>query len=275
MLLSLVEATINVRNVLHSYKQALHTAVQGRSLVEAAGVAFNRPSDFYAEQVKSDEHMERVRQRLLDESAGIKASEEAKRQRELKKFGKKVQVERQLERQKSKKDLQERVKGLKRSESQCMSLCRERLEADLFCCCTFQSMETSIRAQQGMMTLTCDWKQPLQARVKLRLRAAVTAHAEDVADAAEDVRRCRVQHARKSTALAERSDVGPSRIRAKVPTTLDLARRAAGVAEVVEELEVAADLLEVEAAHPEVAPSDLERNVELLEELSIGRLCFQ
>jgi len=59
--------------------------------------------------------MERVRQRLLDESAGIKASEEAKRQRELKKFGKKVQVEKTLERQKSKKDLQERVKGLKRS----------------------------------------------------------------------------------------------------------------------------------------------------------------
>lgn len=61
--------------------------------------------------------MERVRQRLLDESAGIKASEEAKKQRELKKFGKKVQVEKQLERQKSKKELNERIKGLKRSES--------------------------------------------------------------------------------------------------------------------------------------------------------------
>lgn len=64
--------------------------------------------------VKTDEHMERVRQKLLDERAGIKASEEAKRQRELKKFGKKVQVEKLLERQKKKKELAEKVKGLKR-----------------------------------------------------------------------------------------------------------------------------------------------------------------
>jgi len=66
--------------------------------------------------VKTDEHMERVRQRLLDERAGIKASEEAKRQRELKKFGKKVQVEKGLERQREKKRMEESVKGLKRSE---------------------------------------------------------------------------------------------------------------------------------------------------------------
>ncbi len=63
--------------------------------------------------VKTDEHMERVRQRLLDERAGIKASEEAKRQRELKKFGKKVQVERQLERQKNKRELQDKVAALR------------------------------------------------------------------------------------------------------------------------------------------------------------------
>jgi len=97
-----------------SYKQALYAAVEAQKRATAQGLAFHRPADFFAEMVKTDEHMERVRQKLLDERAGIKASEEAKRQRELKKFGKKVQVEKLLERQKKKKELAEKVKGLKR-----------------------------------------------------------------------------------------------------------------------------------------------------------------
>jgi len=66
--------------------------------------------------VKSDAHMERIRQRLVDETAGIKRGEEKKREREGKKFGKKVQVEKLKEREKNKKDMDERLKGLKRSE---------------------------------------------------------------------------------------------------------------------------------------------------------------
>jgi rRNA-processing protein EBP2 len=61
--------------------------------------------------------MERIRQRLLDERAGIQKSESAKKQRELKKVGKQVQVEKLKEREKGKKEMNERVKGLKRSTS--------------------------------------------------------------------------------------------------------------------------------------------------------------
>jgi len=80
------------------------------------GLPFTRPADFYAEMVKSDAHMERIRQRLVDEAAGIKRSEEKKREREGKKFGKKVQVEKRKERERDKKEIEERVKSLKRSE---------------------------------------------------------------------------------------------------------------------------------------------------------------
>jgi rRNA-processing protein EBP2 len=74
--------------------------------------------------VKSDAHMERIRQRLVDETAGIKRSEEKKREREGKKFGKKVQVEKLKEREKNKKEMDERIKGLKRSEfASFMPLC--------------------------------------------------------------------------------------------------------------------------------------------------------
>jgi hypothetical protein len=52
----------------------------------------------------------------LDESAQVKASEDAKRQRQLKKFGKKVQMEKQADRRKEKNDMLDKIKLLKRSK---------------------------------------------------------------------------------------------------------------------------------------------------------------
>lgn len=66
--------------------------------------------------IKSDAHMERIRQRLLNETATIKKSEDKRKEREGKKFGKQVQIEKIKERQKSKKDMEERLKNLKRSK---------------------------------------------------------------------------------------------------------------------------------------------------------------
>ena len=68
--------------------------------------------------VKSDAHMERIRQRLLDEGASIKRSEEKRKEREGKKYGKQIQMEKLKEREKSKKEMEDRLKGLKRSTFQ-------------------------------------------------------------------------------------------------------------------------------------------------------------
>ncbi|KAJ3180233.1 rRNA-processing protein and EBNA1-binding protein ebp2 [Geranomyces variabilis] len=100
----------DLKRELAFYKQALHAAEEGRRRVRAAKVPFSRPDDFFAEMVKSDEHMARVRQRLLDEAASIQASEKARKQRDLKKFGKKVQQEKLAERVKNKKSEIEKVK---------------------------------------------------------------------------------------------------------------------------------------------------------------------
>jgi hypothetical protein len=65
--------------------------------------------------VKTDAHMERIRQRLLDESASIAKGEARRREREGKKVGKQVQLEKLKERERSKRDMEERLKGIKRS----------------------------------------------------------------------------------------------------------------------------------------------------------------
>jgi rRNA-processing protein EBP2 len=102
---------------IFSYKQALHGANTARVLAAKHKFPFTRPSDYFAEMIKSDAHMERIRQRLLDESATIKKSEDKRKEREGKKFGKQVQIEKLKEREKSKKEMEERLKGLKRSMS--------------------------------------------------------------------------------------------------------------------------------------------------------------
>ena len=103
----------------YSYKQALHSAQTARQLASTSKppLPFTRPPDYFAEMVKSDSHMERIRQKLVDERAGIAKSEETHRQRELKKVGKQVQVEKLKKRAKGRKEMEERLKGLKRSMS--------------------------------------------------------------------------------------------------------------------------------------------------------------
>ena len=78
-------------------------------------MAFSRPADYFAEMVKSDEHMGKIKQKLIDAAAGKKAAAEARKQRDLKKFGKQVQVAKLQERAKEKKDTIEKIQTLKRS----------------------------------------------------------------------------------------------------------------------------------------------------------------
>ncbi|KAI0647869.1 eukaryotic rRNA processing protein EBP2-domain-containing protein [Trametes meyenii] len=109
-----VDVEDDLNRELAFYKQALHSAQAAKALAQKHKFPFTRPADYFAEMVKSDSHMERIRQRLLDESAGLKRSEEKRKEREGKKFGKQVQMEKIKERQQSKKEVEERLKGLKR-----------------------------------------------------------------------------------------------------------------------------------------------------------------
>ncbi|KAI8578108.1 hypothetical protein K450DRAFT_249076 [Umbelopsis ramanniana AG] len=121
----------DLKRELAFYQQALEAANIGREKVKAAGLPFTRPDDYFAEMVKSDEHMEKIRQRLLDETAGVKASEDAKRQRDLKKFGKKVQIEKLQERQKKKSEDMEKIKMLKRKRKGAEDFSTEDFDIEL------------------------------------------------------------------------------------------------------------------------------------------------
>ncbi|CAJ0651030.1 1492_t:CDS:2 [Entrophospora sp. SA101] len=63
----------DVERELEFYRQALEGAIEGREKVIASGVPFTRPDDYFAEMIKSDQHMRKVRENLIDEEQKIKA----------------------------------------------------------------------------------------------------------------------------------------------------------------------------------------------------------
>jgi rRNA-processing protein EBP2 len=96
------------------FKQGLDAAVEGRKKLLALKIPFARPVDYFAEMVKSDEHMDKLKAKLVSEATEKKAREEARRQRQLKKFGKQVQHETLQQRQKEKRETLEKIKSVKR-----------------------------------------------------------------------------------------------------------------------------------------------------------------
>ncbi|EMG50814.1 EBP2 rRNA-processing protein EBP2 [Candida maltosa Xu316] len=99
------------------YKQGLDAVKQARSTLLKLKVPFSRPMDYFAEMVKSDEHMDKLKNKLLTEAANKKASEDAKKQRNLKKFGKQVQHATLQERAKQKRETLDKIKSLKKKRN--------------------------------------------------------------------------------------------------------------------------------------------------------------
>lgn len=107
----------DLKRELAFYAQALEAAKLGRALLIKEGVPFTRPNDYFAEMVKNDGQMEKVKARLVEEATNKRAAAEARKQRDLKKFGKQVQVAKEQERAKAKRETLEKIKTLKRSMS--------------------------------------------------------------------------------------------------------------------------------------------------------------
>ncbi|OBT46730.1 hypothetical protein VE00_02554 [Pseudogymnoascus sp. WSF 3629] len=104
----------DLQRELAFYQQSLTAVQEARKLLKAEGAPFTRPTDFFAEMVKADEHMAKIKAKLVEAAAGKKASAEARKQRDLKKFGKQVQNAKLQERQKEKTKTMEKIKDLKR-----------------------------------------------------------------------------------------------------------------------------------------------------------------
>lgn len=92
--------------------------VRGIALLEEAHVPVDRPPDYFAEMVKSDEHMEFIRLKLAKQKRRLERIEEKKKEAEAKKFGKAKQRERKQEQLKAKKKDTDAVKSWQQKRRQ-------------------------------------------------------------------------------------------------------------------------------------------------------------
>eukprot|EP01063_Lacrimia_lanifica_P024149 TRINITY_DN32106_c0_g1_i1.p2 TRINITY_DN32106_c0_g1~~TRINITY_DN32106_c0_g1_i1.p2 ORF type:complete len:261 (+),score=141.94 TRINITY_DN32106_c0_g1_i1:50-784(+) len=95
-------------------KQAMANVEQAMHLLKQHKVPLSRPGDFYAEMVKSDVHMAKIRENMEYEKGRIEASALRKKQKHAAKFGKQVQQKVEQDRQEKKSQAMARIEHLKK-----------------------------------------------------------------------------------------------------------------------------------------------------------------
>lgn len=105
-----VNADDDFQREMFFYRQAQATVLEALPLLNKHGIATKRPDDYFAEMAKSDQQMQKIRKKLMSKQMSLEKSEKAKKLREQRKFGKKVQIEVIQKRQKEKKAMMTAVK---------------------------------------------------------------------------------------------------------------------------------------------------------------------
>lgn len=113
-----IDANDDLAREVVFYTQALEGAREAIEKLRNLSIPIFRPEDYYAEMVKSDKHMLKIKDKLLFQKQKLEEADERKKQREAKKYSKEVQAEKVKERQKEKKRNIESVKKWRKSREQ-------------------------------------------------------------------------------------------------------------------------------------------------------------
>jgi len=98
------------------YRQAQATVIESLARLKNMGIPTKRPDDYFAQMMKSDDHMQRIRTKLAQKQDEEERIGKIRKLRELKKFGKQVQQKRQIEKDKEKRDMLEQVKQFRKGK---------------------------------------------------------------------------------------------------------------------------------------------------------------
>ncbi|KAL4237109.1 putative rRNA-processing protein EBP2 [Mactra antiquata] len=101
---------------LRFYRQAQASVLEGIPRLHKLGIKTRRPEDYFAEMAKSDVHMKKVREKLLEKQQNIEQRDKAKKLRDLRKYGKKVQIDVLQKRQKEKREMLDAVKKFRKGQ---------------------------------------------------------------------------------------------------------------------------------------------------------------
>jgi rRNA-processing protein EBP2 len=104
----------DIKRELIFYNLTLQNAVRGIIKLKEQGEKLNRPGDFFAEMVKSDNQMERIKKQIITEQQRIKKFEEKKNKIQNIKFAKAMKDSQQKQKSDYKKKTKEAIEGWKK-----------------------------------------------------------------------------------------------------------------------------------------------------------------
>lgn len=104
----------DIERELAFYNQALGSAKEAIMKYQGMGVPWLRPTDYYAEMVKTDDHMAKVKDKLMYEQQQIEQAIERRKAREQKAYAKQMSLEKQRERNREKKNQIEQITRLRK-----------------------------------------------------------------------------------------------------------------------------------------------------------------
>ncbi|GJQ75767.1 hypothetical protein Trydic_g17838 [Trypoxylus dichotomus] len=94
------------------YRLAQATVLDALPKLKEMNIQTKRPEDYFAEMAKTDAHMQKIREKLMQKQAQQQRSEKVKQLRMQRKEGKALQTQARLERQKEKREMLEQVKHM-------------------------------------------------------------------------------------------------------------------------------------------------------------------
>ncbi|CAM9419414.1 unnamed protein product [Ascophyllum nodosum] len=117
--LELEDVHDDLKREVSFYNNTLEAVKRGRSLLVAAKVPYKRPDDFLCEMVKTDAHMDKIKDKLIFEQQKMAAFEQRKSRQEQRKYAKELSSNKQAEKSKRKRegleDIEQWKKGAKRN----------------------------------------------------------------------------------------------------------------------------------------------------------------
>ncbi|KAF7279159.1 hypothetical protein GWI33_007570 [Rhynchophorus ferrugineus] len=99
------------------YRQAQATVLEAIPKIKKLGIPTLRPEDYFAEMAKTDEHMQKIREHLMQKQQQQQRSERVKELRQQRKEGKMLQIQTKLQRQQEKKEMLDQVKKYRKGVS--------------------------------------------------------------------------------------------------------------------------------------------------------------
>jgi len=113
-----VDVNDDLKREVAFYNSALSGVKIAKKKLEALKIPYKRPDDYFAEMLKSDAHMARVKDKLIYEQKKITAVEERKKSQAHRKVAKKVQEQKLQQRRDAKKQALDAVNQYKKRKAQ-------------------------------------------------------------------------------------------------------------------------------------------------------------